>query len=156
MVHSATISTAGRNGIHEVVSVSRWGLLGFHSVANDGGRKYDYIVDIKRSRTRQPVWQVFAFDSGSASGFKSIKEDQIAWFKTVSERTQKTCGGAVRAIAVFHIPLRQYQELWDDASLPKTGEGKEKVSFEEDDDSPYRAFVQMKNIEATFCGGRSL
>ena len=26
------------------------------------------------------------------------------------------------------------------------------MSFEEDDGSPYRAFVRMKNIEATFCG----
>lgn len=142
----------GRDRIYEVFSASRWCVLGFHPVANHWARKFDYVVDIKSSPSAQPAWQVYAFDTGSEKGFKSIKADQIAWFKAVSEKTKKTCGHVVRAISIFHIPLRQYQELWNDASLPKTGESKEKVSFEEDDGSPYRAFVQMKNIEATFCG----
>lgn len=142
----------GRDQIHEVFSASRWCVLGFHSTTNAAARKYDYVVDIRRSTAAHPEWQVFAFDTGAETGFKSIKDDQLAWFKAISENTKRTCGHTVRAISIFHIPLRQYQELWDDASLPKTGESKEKVCFEEDDGSPYRAFVQMKNVEATFCG----
>jgi 3',5'-cyclic AMP phosphodiesterase CpdA len=142
----------GRDQIHEVFASSRWCLLGFHQVTNQWARKYDYVVDLKRSTAARPEWQVYAFDTGSEKGFKSIKEDQIAWFQSVSETTRKTCGHTVRAVSIFHIPLRQYQELWDDAAIPKTGERKETVSFEEDDGSPLRAFVQMNNIEATFCG----
>lgn len=142
----------GRDQIHEVFSASRWGVLGFHQVTNQWIRKYDYAVDLQRSAAAQPEWQVYAFDTGSAKGFKSIKEDQLTWFKSVADETQRACGGTVRAISMFHIPLRQYQELWDDASLPKKGESQEKVSFEEDDGNPYRAFVRLKNIEATFCG----
>jgi len=142
----------GRDQIYEVFSASRCCVLGFHQVTNQWVRKHDYVVDIKRSPAAQPVWQVYAFDTGSEKGFKSIKEDQIAWFKSASESTKKSCSHIVRAIAIFHIPLWQYQELWDDASLPKTGERKEQVSFEEDDGSPYHAFVKMKNIEATCCG----
>jgi len=142
----------GREQIHEVFAVSRWGLLGSHSVTNQGTRKYDYVVDLKRSLAARPEWQIYAFDTGSEKGFKSIKGDQLAWFKSVSESTRQTYRQTVRAISIFHIPLRQYQELWDDASIPNTGERKEEVSFEEDDGSPYRAFVQRQNIEATFCG----
>jgi len=142
----------GRDQIYEVFSSAHWCMLGRHQVTNEWARKYDYVVDIRRSPTATPDWQIYAFDTGSEKGFKSIKADQIAWFRSMSESTSRTCGHTVRAVSIFHIPLRQYQELWDDASIPKIGESKEKVSFEEDDGSPFRAFMQMKNIEATFCG----
>jgi len=142
----------GRDQINEVFRSSPWCILGSHKVANQWARKYDYVVDVKLSGQAGPEWQMFGFDSGSEAGFKSIKGDQIAWFKAVSQGTKRVHGHAVRAVCFFHIPLKQYQELWDDASIAKTGESKEKVSYEEDDGTPYRAFVEMKNVEVTFCG----
>jgi 3',5'-cyclic AMP phosphodiesterase CpdA len=142
----------GRDQISEVFRSSPWCILGSHKVGNQWVKKYDYVVDVKVSGPAEPGWQLFGFDSGSEAGFKSIKEDQIAWFKAVSQETQQARGHAVRAVCFFHIPLKQYQELWTDASIAKTGERKEEVSYEEDDGTPYRAFVEMKNVEATFCG----
>jgi 3',5'-cyclic AMP phosphodiesterase CpdA len=142
----------GRDQIYEVFRSSPWCILGSHKVGNQWVKKYDYVVDIKVARQAEPAWQLFGFDSGSEAGFKSIKDDQIAWFKEVSQETKRARGHAVRAVCFFHIPLKQYQELWNDASIVKTGERKEEVSYEEDDGTPYRAFLEMKNIEATFCG----
>jgi 3',5'-cyclic AMP phosphodiesterase CpdA len=142
----------GRDQVYEVFHSSHWCILGSHKVGTLGARKYDYFVDVKVSGQAEPAWQLFGFDSGSESGFRSIKKDQIEWFKAVSEAMRRDRGHVTRAVSFFHIPLKQYQELWDDASIAKTGEGREKVSSEEDDGAPYRAFVDMKNVEATFCG----
>ena len=142
----------GRDQIYEVFHSSPWCILGSHKVANQWVKKYDYVVDVKVSKQAEPAWQLYGFDSGSETGFKSIKDDQIAWFKAVSQQTKQARGHPVRAVCFFHIPLKQYQELWNDASIAKTGQSKEKVSYEEDDGTPYRAFVEMKNVEATFCG----
>ena len=58
----------------------------------------------------------------------------------------------LHANLIFHIPLQQYQVLCNDSSLIESGYCYEKVCFEEDDGSVYRAFLSQKNIKACFCG----
>lgn len=141
-----------RDDIYRVFSESRWGVLGFHPVKGKLKKKYDYLVDVKRKTKSQPDWQIYAFDSGSRKGFKSIKQDQIEWYEELSNKTKRKYLKKIRALAIFHIPLKQYQDLWNDRSIPKHGESKEKVYYEEDDGSVYRSFLKTGNIEATFCG----
>ncbi len=142
----------GRDQIFGVFATAQWGVLGHHPVTNQWLKKYDYVVDVKRAPQGRPDWQVYGFDSGSEKGFKSIKEDQLAWFAATADRTKQRYGRVIPAVTIFHIPLREFQELWDDAGIQKVGERREKVSFEEDDGSPYRAFVRAGNIKAVFCG----
>ena len=142
----------GRDQIYEIFSSSKWAVLGFHANMDSSARKYDYKVELLSAQSERPVWEVYAFDSGSRPGFKSIKADQILWYREQSKAAARLAGGKIPAIAFFHIPLKQYQDLWDDASIPKQGESREKVYFEEDDGSVYDAFVQVGNIRATFCG----
>lgn len=139
-----------RDQIHEVFAVSRWGVLGFHVVEGGQKKKYDYVATIKTPGDDKIGWNIYAFDSGAEKGFKSIKGDQIQWYRKISNRINP--GKTTRAISIFHIPLKQYQDLWNDPSLPKQGESKEKVCFEEDDGSVYDTFVKQGEIEATFCG----
>lgn len=142
----------GRADIAKVFSVSEWAILGKHSVDNEWKEKYDYVVDIIVNDEKQPAWQVYAFDSGSKKGFKSIKEDQLDWYREVSKKTEKKYKEQIRAITMFHIPLIQYQYLQDDKSIKLNGKNEEKVYYEEDDGSVYNAFLKVGNIEAVFCG----
>lgn len=142
----------GRDEIYEVFNTSEWGILGFHGVAGPIKRKYDYLVDIKRPGEQVPSWQFFAFDSGAKKGFKSIKDDQLDWYRDQTNKSKSSYHRNVRAISFFHIPLIQYQYLIDDKSFTFQGENREKVYYEDDDGSVYEAFVEMGNIEATFCG----
>ena len=139
----------GRDQIKEVFDESEWGILGFHSVDGDQKKKYDYVVNIKATNAEKN-WLLYAFDSGSQKGFKSIKPDQVKWYLETSHNVNPDLKH--RAISIFHIPLIQYQQLWDDSTVKKYGESKEKVYFEEDDGSVYDAFVKRGEIEATFCG----
>ncbi len=140
----------GRDKIYEVFQESAWGILGFHPIKGDLKKKYDYAVQVKTSPAATTQWIFYGFDSGSHKGFKSIKADQLRWYKNISDKINPD--KKARAISIFHIPLKQYQDLWKNKSIPKFGESKEKVYFEEDDGSVYDFFVQMDEIEATFCG----
>lgn len=142
----------GRSDIAEVFSESDWVILGKHSVDNQWKEKYDYVVDIMYEGESQPAWQIYAFDSGSQKGYKSIKEDQLDWYQSQSRKTKESYSQEIRAISIFHIPLIEYQYLKDDKSIKLYGESKEKVWYEEDDGTVYKTFLEVGNIEATFCG----
>ncbi len=47
---------------------------------------------------------------------------------------------------------KDYQDMWDNPDIEKFGECEEKVCYEEDDGSVYRAFLQVGNVKACFCG----
>lgn len=142
----------GRDKIAEVFAVSKWGILGRHTVDSKYKHKYDYAVDIVYEDMDIPSWQIYGFDSGSHKGFKSIKKDQLEWYRDVSEETTRRNGKQIRAISIFHIPLIEYQYLKDDVSIQKHGESRENVTYEEDDGSVYQAFLDVGNIEAVFVG----
>lgn len=142
----------GRVDIAEVFAVSEWAILGKHKVDNEWEEKYDYTVDLVVNGAKVPAWQIFAFDSGSRKGYKSIKQDQLDWYRSVSEETEKKYKKQLRAITMFHIPLIEYQYLQDDKSIELNGENEEKVYYEEDDGTVYKTFLDVGNIEAVFCG----
>ncbi|MCB9206370.1 MAG: metallophosphoesterase family protein [Ignavibacteriales bacterium] len=140
----------GHDDIYEIFNKSEWGILGFHNSENS--KKYDYLVDIKISGKDNPIWQIYAFDTGPHNGIKAVQPDQIAWYKNTSLQSQTSYKEIIPAISIFHIPLIQYQELWNDSKITKKGVSLEKVYYEEDDGSLYNAFVEMKNVKYTFCG----
>jgi len=140
----------GHDEIYKVFKTSEWGILGSHK-SNDS-KKYDYYVDIKVGQETIPSWQVYAFDTGPHDGVKATQPDQIEWYKNVSKETLEIYSNPIRAISIFHIPLIQYKELWEDTNIEKSGVSLEKVFYEEDDGSLYNAFVEVGNVEATFCG----
>ena len=140
-----------REKIWRIFKDSEWGILGFHT-ESDKTVKYDYQVDLKTPLKEKPIWEIYAFDSGSEKGNKSIKTDQVKWYIQKSELSKKSNQEIIPAVTLFHIPLKQYQMLWDDPELAKTGSYHETVCFEEDDGSVYDAFLRQGNIKACFCG----
>ena len=140
----------GHDEIYNVFKTSEWGIIGFHK--SEDLKKYDYYVDVKIGKEKNPNWQVYAFDSGPHSGVKAVQPDQINWYKEKSLQSKNRYQKSIRAISIFHIPLIQYEELWRDTNIHKSGVSLEKVYYEEDDGSLYNAFIEVGNIEATFCG----
>ncbi len=140
----------GHDDIYNVFKTSEWGVLGYHG--SDETKKYDYYVDIIVGNNPTPNWQIYAFDTGPHNGIKAVQPDQIEWYKKISTQTKEKYSKTIRAISIFHIPLIQYQELWDDDSIKKNGVSLEKVSYEKDDGTLYNTFVEMGNVKATFCG----
>ncbi len=140
----------GHDDIYNVFKTSQWGVLGFHK--SKESKKYDYFVDIKIGKKSIPSWQVYAFDTGPHDGVKAVQKDQIEWYKKISQKTKKKYNKTIGAISIFHIPLIQYKELWEDQSIKKEGVSLEKVFYEADDGSLYNAFLEVGNIRATFCG----
>ena len=137
-----------RDQIAEIFTSSKWCVLGNHCIKGEIDKKYDYKVELIFGNSQIPAWEIYAIDSGQ----KSISSHQIHWYRQMSSESQNTHQRAIPAIALFHIPLKQYQDLWDDVSIPKMGESREKVCYEEDDGAAYEAFVEMGNIRAAFCG----
>ena len=139
-----------RDDIYKIFKTSEWGVLGYHKLKLE--KKYDYYVDIKIGQESIPNWQIYAFDTGPHNGIKAAQPDQIIWFKNISNQTRIKYNKSIRALSIFHIPLMQYEELWEDRNILKSGVSLEKVFYEEDDGSLFNAFVEMGNIKASFCG----
>ena len=78
-----------RKNIRQIFKDSIWGIIGFHTTANNS-EKYDFQVDLKSGKTQNPLWEIYAFDSGSEKGNKSIKTEQIQWFRQKSLASKKT------------------------------------------------------------------
>lgn len=69
------------------------------------------------------IWQLYALDSGSdyfngkTYDYDVIHEDQINWFKEVSNNYKKE-DKAVNSLAFFHIPLYETAFAYDNANRP--------------------------------------
>ena len=99
-----------------------------------------------------PIWEIYAFDSGSEPGSKKISTAGLAWYNQRSNESRILAGKTVPALAVFHIPLKQYHELAEESRSSIQGEKREPVCFEEDDGLALETFAVQGNVRACFCG----
>jgi len=137
-----------RDSLYAAVQRSRWGVLGCHQPAADQ-TAYDYQVILAEASRPGPAWEIYAFDSGSEPGSKKISASSLAWYKRRSDESRILAGKTVPALAVFHIPLKQYHELAEEGVQ---GVKKEPVCFEEDDGLALATFADQGNVRACFCG----
>lgn len=132
-----------------------------HTVAQRGPEEINgvgnYRISIQDTDGVEKA-NLYFFDSGAYSpiphiqGYDWIRSDQIDWYRKESAQLRKDADGQIMPVlAFFHIPLPEYQQVWD----TKTCYG----SFYEDavcsapvNSGLFAAMVEMGDVIGTFVG----
>ena len=78
----------------------------------------NYVLKVGGSQTDKTLAVLYFIDSGSYArtdigGYDWIKRDQIAWYIDESQKLTHAEGKPLPALAFFHIPIPEYDEVWD-------------------------------------------
>lgn len=79
----------------------------------------NYVLEVLAAQGEQSAAHLYCLDSNSYSPtglgvYDWIHRDQIAWYTQTARELAETNGGEkLPALAFFHIPLPEYQEVWD-------------------------------------------
>ncbi len=78
----------------------------------------NYILPIQSSEGSVTSASLYFIDSGSYAqtnigGYDWIKREQIAWYLQESAKITAESGYPLPALAFFHIPIPEYNEVWD-------------------------------------------
>jgi predicted MPP superfamily phosphohydrolase len=141
----------GRRDIATVISASQWGMVGLAPAESPTDRQ-PYQIDLYLAEQSRPIWEFYAFDSGSKLEEFRITYDQISWFHKQVESSRKEYQQTIPALAFFHVPLKQFAMLAADSTLPKKGEFHETVCYEQDTGQVYDQLCRPGNLRAIFCG----
>ncbi len=78
----------------------------------------NYVLPIQSSDGSSTTAVLYFIDSGSYAqtdidGYDWIKREQIAWYLQESQKFTAEAGHPLPALAFFHIPIPEYDEVWD-------------------------------------------
>lgn len=116
----------------------------------------NYVLELVDS-AGNPAANLYFLDSGDYTplqhipGYNWIRRDQIEWLTSESarlnppDRESKT-----PALAFFHIPIPEYQEVWDTQVC--YGNKFEAVCCPVINSGLFAAMVEMGDVKGTFCG----
>ncbi|MCA1296529.1 metallophosphoesterase family protein [Paenibacillus sp. alder61] len=116
----------------------------------------NYVLELA-DQSGQPAANLYFLDSGSYSshenipGYGWVTREQIQWLTAESARLNPP-EAAVKtpALAFFHIPIPEYQELWDKQVC--YGHKYEPVCSPQINSGLFAALVEMGDVMGTFCG----
>ena len=131
-----------------------------HTVAKSGpvniSGSGNYTVELVDSKGT-PAANLYFLDSGSYSpyehvaGYDWIKRDQINWLTDESARLNpQSTENKLPALAFFHIPIPEYQEMWDTEVC--YGHKFEQVCCPAVNSGLFTAMLEMGDVMGTFCG----
>ncbi|MBT2762696.1 metallophosphoesterase family protein [Paenibacillus sp. ISL-20] len=116
----------------------------------------NYVLTID-DRAGKPAATLFFLDSGDYSpidavgGYDWIRRDQIEWYVSESRQLAEQNGGApLPALAFFHIPLPEYDEVWKTSVCE--GHCSEWISSPKVNSGLFTAMVEMGDVMGTFVG----
>ncbi|MFX3647765.1 MAG: metallophosphoesterase family protein [Paenibacillus sp.] len=117
----------------------------------------NYTLEIAKSDGSSAAVLYF-LDSGSYStvesipGYGWIQPNQIQWLMSESIRVNsgRSRGNKLPALAFFHIPIPEYQAMWDTQIC--YGSKYEPVCCAEVNSGLFTALLEMGDVMGTFCG----
>ncbi|MGG4343198.1 metallophosphoesterase family protein [Paenibacillus lautus] len=116
----------------------------------------NYVLTIN-DRAEKPAASLFFLDSGDYSpieavgGYDWIRRDQIEWYVSESRQLAERNGGTpLPALAFFHIPLPEYDEVWKTRVCE--GHCSEWISSPKVNSGLLAAMVEMGDVMGTFVG----
>ncbi|GAA4846031.1 metallophosphoesterase family protein [Paenibacillus vulneris] len=116
----------------------------------------NYALSVNDARGHAAA-SLYFFDSGSVSplshvkGYGWIGRDQVSWYEGMSrERTRSNNGVPLPSLAFFHIPLPEYNEVWQQEVC--YGSKNERVCCPRINTGLFSAMVEMGDVMGTFAG----
>lgn len=122
--------------------------VGIHGATN-------FQIPIYSRKQDEPAWNLYFFDSGDyhsnekIGGYDYIHRDQIDWYVRESIRHSSRYG-ALPELAFFHIPLPEYNEVWNTQIC--YGEKNEECCCPRQNSGLFSAMVEMENMKGIFVG----
>ncbi|WP_169082387.1 metallophosphoesterase family protein [Paenibacillus sp. PL91] len=117
----------------------------------------NYALKIIGNDGERAAAALYFLDSGSysplpqVSGYDWIRRDQIDWYAAQSKAFRDVNGGQpLPSLAFFHIPLPEYQDVWDKAVC--YGEKREEVTCPRVNSGLFAAMAEMGDVMGTFAG----
>lgn len=132
-----------------------------HSVTQEGPRDIaglgNYTLEIAGADGLTAA-VLYLLDSGSYSpvesipGYGWIQQSQLRWLMDESTRVNpgRSGGDKLPALAFFHIPIPEYQAMWDTQTC--YGVKFEPVCSAKVNSGLFAAMLEMGNVLGTFCG----
>lgn len=116
----------------------------------------NYVLELVDTEGKAAA-NLYFLDSGNSSplqhvpGYDWIRRDQINWFTAESARLNPSDQeGKTPALAFFHIPLPEYQEVWDTKTC--YGHKFERICCPPVNSGLFTAMLEMGDVVGTFCG----
>ncbi|WP_256761653.1 metallophosphoesterase family protein [Cohnella sp. WQ 127256] len=117
----------------------------------------NYVLPVLGSSNEQAAALLYCLDSGDysgnplVSGYDWIQPDQIQWYIEQSRYWKDQAEGkTLPALAFFHIPLHEYQTVWDREVC--YGNKYENVCTSQIQSGFFSAMLGQGDVMATFCG----
>ncbi len=117
----------------------------------------NYVIPIAGSKGESTAALLYALDSGAYSehpdvdGYDWIRQSQIGWYREQSnEWKAKNNGEPIPALAFFHIPLPEYEIMWNTTTC--FGQKNEHVCASRIQSGFFSAMLEQGDIMASFCG----
>ncbi len=109
-----------------------------------GATAGNYVIDIVNPRGER-MCQLVCMNSET----EGLGASQHAWMKTLAEDTAKAGDAQPLRFAFFHIPIKQYVDIWDNHAA--SGIKGETPCIERENGASL-AYLKMLGVRACFCG----
>jgi hypothetical protein len=118
----------------------------------------NYILKVQGSKTKDAEALLYFIDSHSGldeekglGSYDWIKFDQVQWYREQNKKLTVANGGKpYPALAFFHIPLPEYNEVWGKQTT--VGVKEEKVCSPDINTGMYSAFIESGDVMGMFVG----
>lgn len=115
----------------------------------------NYTLTIGSSTDEEDEAVLYFIDSGEVApaeigGYDWIRQDQVNWYVAESKRLQKNNDKILPALAFFHIPLPEYDDVWQYGHV--VGSKGEKVSAPKINSGLFAAMIENGDVIGTFVG----
>lgn len=116
----------------------------------------NYVLEIQRSREDKTSWVFYMMDSGNNPPDPKygtdnwIRRYQIDWYMEKSSEINKKKGRTIPALVFFHIPLPEFNDVWDNEIC--YGSKDEKVCCPMLNSGFFSAMVERGDVKGVFVG----
>jgi hypothetical protein len=140
-------------GNHDQLSNYENGHLAFtnepHSLYSGGSSNGNYVIEVK-NQEGELLWDLICMNSSIGGGSTGLASIAQAWISELVQ-SRATIQHALHAFGFFHIPVPQYQTVWDAGLAP--GVKYENVySGNQNDSNAFNLFKNLETMRACFCG----